>query len=246
MLELRDGIRKSDKQFNYSFEFASNQPTCWLVLCWSTFGAKTSHGRLRIHKIHHGSDSGEAITFPHIVYSAPLREGYIPKLLRLEFPRLCKLITSCLDLRSGRGPKQSCSSRRELFNGVLHATCTHRGRVDSRHFVVGNQIASLTPDFSFCHNLCYKCPNGSYELILGIYTSIAFQWYKEFLNARCFDFCNRFLKVWESTRNSTPKMGVHLGMWVFILTLSHTPFGPCPWQAFALVASPRLKLRHNS
>jgi hypothetical protein len=29
------------------------------------------------HKTHHGPDSGEATTFPHIVFSATLRRGYI-------------------------------------------------------------------------------------------------------------------------------------------------------------------------
>ncbi len=48
-----------------------------------------------------------------------------------------------------------------LSNSVSHATCTDRGRVDSRLFVVGRQITSLIPDLSFCHNLCCRCPNGS-------------------------------------------------------------------------------------
>jgi C-terminal processing protease CtpA/Prc len=41
-------------------------------------------------------------------------------------------------------------------------------------FVVESQIASLTFDLSFCLNLCFKCPNGSCEPILDIYTSITF------------------------------------------------------------------------
>ncbi len=119
VLELRDGTRKSDKKFSYSLEYASNQPTRWLILCWSTFGARTSHGRFWTHKTHHGLDSGEATTFPHIVYSAPLHEGYIqmafcpgtpPKLPWLELPQLCGAIISCSDLRSRQGLKQSCSS----------------------------------------------------------------------------------------------------------------------------------------
>jgi hypothetical protein len=77
MLKLRDGTRKSDKQSIYSLKSASNQPTSWLVHCWNTFGAKTSHGQPQTHKTHHGPDSGEATTFPHIVFSAPLREAHI-------------------------------------------------------------------------------------------------------------------------------------------------------------------------
>ncbi len=73
MLELQDGTRKSDKQFTHSSKPAQNQQTSWLAQGWNTFGAKTSNGRLQTHKIHHGPDSGEATTFPHIVYFAPPR-----------------------------------------------------------------------------------------------------------------------------------------------------------------------------
>jgi hypothetical protein len=96
--------------------------------------------------------------------------------------------------------KQSCSPRRELSNCVSHSTCTHRVRVDSWFLVVGSQNASLTPGLSFCHNLCYRCPNGSCEPIFDIDTLIAFQWYKERFHARCFDPCNWTLKFWESRR----------------------------------------------
>jgi hypothetical protein len=41
--------------------------------------------------------------------------------------------------------------------------------------VVGSQTASLTPNPSFAHNLGCKCPNGSCEAILDIYTSRPFQ-----------------------------------------------------------------------
>jgi hypothetical protein len=53
--------------------------------------------------------------------------------------------------------------------------------------VVGSQIASLTPGPSFAHNLGCRCPNGSCEAILDIYTSRTFQWHKEHSNARRFD-----------------------------------------------------------
>ncbi len=119
----------------------------------------------------------------------------VPKLLMLGLPQLCGAITSCSDLRSKRHLKKSYSSRWELFNGVLHATCTHGSQVNSRLFVVGSQITNLTPDFSFFHNLCYWCPNGSCDPILNIYTSIALQWYKKLFNARCFVLCNCSLKV---------------------------------------------------
>ncbi len=121
--------------------------------------------------------------------------------------------------------------------------------------MVRNQIGNLIPTLSFGHNLCFKCSNESCEPILDIYVSIAFQWYEELFNPMGFDSCNRSLKAQESIESPTPKMTVHLGMWGFIL--SHFPAVPgvqdvspelpsCPavLQAFALVASPRLRLRH--
>jgi len=83
---------------------------------------------------------------------------------------------------------------------VLHSTCTHRDRVDSRLLMVVSQIASSIPGPSFDHNLYCRCPNDSCEAILDIYTSISFQWYKEHFNARCFDPCNHVLNFWESRR----------------------------------------------
>jgi len=112
MLELRGGTRKSDKQFIHSHEFASNQPTSQLVQCWNTLDVKTSRGQLRIHKIHHDLDLGEATTFPHIVYFAPLHEAHIQmvssrdsqrgvlKSPRLELLHLCRAIISCSDLQA--------------------------------------------------------------------------------------------------------------------------------------------------
>jgi hypothetical protein len=174
MLKLRDGIRRSDKQFSYSLESASNQPTRWLVLCWDTFGATTSHMQLWTHKIHHNPNSREATTFPHIGgilhlfaratskwFFVPRLPKRSPKLPRLKLPQLCKAITLCSDLRSGWGLKQSCSFCRKLSNGVSHATCTHESRVNSWHSVVRSRTTSLTPSLSFCHNLCCRCPNES-------------------------------------------------------------------------------------
>jgi len=83
---------------------------------------------------------------------------------------------------------------------VSHFTCTHRNWVDSRLLVVGSQTTSLTIGPSFDHNLSCRCPNGSYEAILDIYTSRTSQRYKERFNARCFNPCNRALIFWESRR----------------------------------------------
>jgi hypothetical protein len=123
--------------------------------------------------------------------------------------------------------------------------------------MVGNQIGNLTPGSSFGHNLCFKYPNGSCKPILDIYVPRALQWYKEIFNPMGFDAFNFSLKIWESIRTPTPKVGGHLGVWRFIP--SHSPtlpgawnvtprlhFWPAPSQALALVESPKVGLIHNN
>ncbi len=104
------------------------------------------------------------------------------------------------DLRSGQGLNQCCSSCQELSNAISHSPRAHREQVDSRLLVVRSQTANLTPGPSFAHNLGCKCPNGSCEDILDIYTSRPFQRHKEHPNARCFNHCNHRLSFWESRR----------------------------------------------
>jgi hypothetical protein len=123
--------------------------------------------------------------------------------IRFRLLRLWAIITLCSDLRLGWRLKQTCSSPLELSNSVSHFTYTHRGRVEHRILMDGSQTNNLTPGPSFCHNLCCICPNGPCKAIFDIYTSIAFQWYKEHPNAKCFDPYNRTLKFWESRK--TPK-----------------------------------------
>jgi hypothetical protein len=86
-----------------------------------------------------------------------------------------------------------------------------------------SQIDNLIPDPSFGHNLRFKSPNGSHEPILDIYIPRAFQWYKELLNPMSFDPYNCPLKIQETMITPTPKVGVHLGVWVsFLHTLLHS------------------------
>ncbi len=139
---------------------------------------------------------------PNGFFSQDSQSG-VPKLFRFGLPGLWTLITPHLKLGSEWGLNQSCSSPWELSNSVLHFTCTHRNRVDSRRLVVGSQIVTLTPSLSFDHNLCWRYPNGSCEAILDIYVSRPFQRYKKRLNARCFNPCNCTLSFLESRR--TPK-----------------------------------------
>jgi len=139
---------------------------------------------------------------PNGSFSRDSQSG-VPKLSQFGLLGLWTLITPRLDLELGRGLKQSCSFCRELSNGVSHFTCTHWNRDYSWLLVVGSQIVNLTPGPSFDHNLCCRCPNGSCEAILDIYTSRPFQQYQERPNARCFGPCNHALSFRESHR--TPK-----------------------------------------
>ncbi len=106
---------------------------------------------------------------------------------------------------------------------------------------------------SFGHNLCFKYPNGSCELIWNIYIPRDFQWHKEFFNLMNFDPFNHPLKIRESIETPTPKVETHLGVWGFIP--SHFPTlleawnvthglhsWPAPLQAY--VVSLKLGLRH--
>jgi len=123
--------------------------------------------------------------------------------------------------------------------------------------MVESQIANLTPDPSFGHNLCFRCPNGSCEPILDICISMAFQWYENLFKPSSFGPCNHSLNIREST-GSPP--GVQLPTWeftwecegFFLHTFLHFrghenvtlgfSLGPNPCKPFALIASPRLGL----
>jgi len=102
----------------------------------------------------------------------------VPKSRPAGLPKLWSPITLRADLGSMCGLKQSCSSRRELSNGMSHVVCSQVFRVDSRLLVVESQnwqiLESSTPGPSFGHNLCFRCPNEQCEPILDIYASRAF------------------------------------------------------------------------
>jgi len=167
------------------------------------------------------------------------------KFTQLGLPRFWGPITLCANLRLRWGLKKSCSPHREFSNDMLHTTCTQENQGGSRLLVVGP---------SFSHNLCLKCPNGSYKPIVDIYVLRDFQWYKELLNPMSFDPYNHSLKIWKSIETPIPRVGAHLGVWRFIF--SHSTTLPKTWnvtpglhtwlaplQVLALVASPRLGLR---
>jgi len=178
----------------------------------------------------------------------------VPKLSKLGLSWLWGAITLRADLSLRWSLKQSYSPCWELSNRMLHIIYMHRNRVDSWLLVVGSQIANLTLGLSFGHNLCFRSPNGQCEPILDINIPRAFQWYKELLKPLSFDPCNCPLKIWESTGTPTPKVELPWGVRVHSLTPSHTPRSMLcdsrlpSWlatlQTLALVASPRLGLRH--
>jgi hypothetical protein len=111
---------------------------------------------------------------PNGYFSRDSRMG-VPKSRQMGLPGLWSPITLRADLGSRCGLKQSCSSRRELFNAMSHSQTGHRKEVDSRLFVVGSQTGSSTSGPSFGHNLCFRCSNEPNELILDIYAPRAFQ-----------------------------------------------------------------------
>jgi hypothetical protein len=138
---------------------------------------------------------------------------------------------------------------------MLHVTWTRQNWVDSGLLMVGSQTTNSTPNLSFGHNLCFRCPNGWCEPILDIYVSLAFQWYKEFFKAMGFDSCNCALKIRESIWDFNSQHGSSLGsVRVHSLTLFALPgtwvvtpksfSWPATLQPLALVASLRWGLRH--
>jgi len=179
------------------------------------------------HKTHHGLDSGDATTIPHIVYSATLSRTYIqvalfPETPKLEsrnptkcpdsgLPGLWEVIAPRPDLGSQRGLNQSCIPRRDLSNDISHSRIGHWELIDSRLLVVGSQTVNLTPGPSFAHNLGYRCRNRECEGIFDIYVSRPFQWNQEHLNARCFAPCCRALNIRESWRTPSPQFFQVLG-----------------------------------
>ncbi len=135
---------------------------------------------------HHGPNSGEATTFPFILFSVALRRGYIqmalfpetpklesrncPETVSVGVPGLWELITPDCIVGSRQGLNQSCNPCRDLSNDVSHSQIGCREEVYSRLLVV-----EFTLNLSFAHNLSCRCPNGQCETIFDIYASRPFQ-----------------------------------------------------------------------
>jgi hypothetical protein len=131
---------------------------------------------------------------PNDILSRDSQMG-VSKFPNLGLSRFWGPITLRADLQLRWGLKQSCNPRWKILNGMLHVTCTQGNQVDFWLLVVGSQTANLTLYPSFGHNLCFRCLNGSWKIILNIYVSISFQWYKELFNLLGFDPFNRSLNI---------------------------------------------------
>jgi hypothetical protein len=170
----------------------------------------------------------------------------IPKFPKLKLSPLWTRITLFAYLRLRWNLKQSCSPHWDLFNNMWHTTWTQGDWGDSWLLVIRSQIDNLIPNPSFNHNLCFKNPNGSCKPILDMCILRTFQWYNEHLNSMGLnDPFNQILKIWESIKTPTPKVGTHLGVWgSFLHTLLHSwehemwfpgfflgmhPYKPLPW-----------------
>jgi hypothetical protein len=167
--------------------------TKWLVLSWSTFGARTATSntdtqdspRPGLGGSHHLPPYSILCTtfrglHPNGSFSRDSRDSRpgVSKSRPAGLPGLWSPITLLANLGSKCGLKQSCSSRRELFNIMSHVVCSQIFWLDSRLLVVGSQNwqtpGSSTPGPSFGHNLCFRCPSQQCEPILDIYASRAF------------------------------------------------------------------------
>jgi hypothetical protein len=153
-----------------------------------------------------GGTHARVSLFPGTPGTPGLESRNYPEIVPGGVPGLWELITPDCGVWLRRGPNQTCSPRRDLFNDESHSRFGGREEVDSRLLVVGRQIASLTPGPSFAHNLGYRCPNGQCETIFYIYASRPFQWHQENLNARCFGPSCRTLNIRESWRTPNPQL----------------------------------------
>jgi hypothetical protein len=94
------GIRlgRGTNLLNYR-SYIQIQPTSWLELILYTFNVRTSHGQPWTHLTHHGPNSGEATTFPYIVFSAALHRTCIQMVLFPGTPKVESQNCPSLDSR---------------------------------------------------------------------------------------------------------------------------------------------------
>ncbi len=144
------------------------------------FGAWISHMQTWTHKTHYGPDLGAITTFPLIVYfvlghGTNTQMSFVPGLPseNLEIPKIETFTTLeahnfvCRPwIEVTFEAKLQVSSR--VFQRYVARHYTQINQADSRLLMIGSQIANLTFDPFFAHNLCFNYPNGSCEIILSI------------------------------------------------------------------------------
>jgi hypothetical protein len=155
------GIRLGRGTSRSSLNLHQNKPlTCLVHIPGHPWMLGQATGTLD-HKTHHGLDSGEATTFPHIVFSTTLRWGYIqmalfpgtsklesrncPETVLVRVPGLWEFITPDCEVWSQRGLNQTCSPHRDLSNDVSHSWFGGQEEVDFWLLVVGSLPAPLLP-----------------------------------------------------------------------------------------------------
>jgi len=161
---------------------------------------------------------------PHygILYATPRSlhpNGSFSQDSRAEVPKsrpagligLWSPITLRADLEWKCSLKQSCSSRREISNGIWHVVSSQVFRVDSWLFMVGSQTDNLTPGPSFGHNLCSNV---------------------QMSNASPFK-TSTFLDLFNDIKNATNHWDLisQIGLWSFESPLGlHLPTWELPWE----------------
>ncbi len=128
---------------------------------------------------------------------------------------------------------------------------THVIQGDSQLLMVKNQINISTPNPSFGHNLCCQYSNGSHKLILNIYNSRTFQWYKLF-NPMNFWPLNYSLNIqvpWDSNiQSESPPRNVWTRSITFFYTsesvnvIPELRFWPSPFHAHYLGCEPKVRV----
>jgi hypothetical protein len=154
----------------------------------------------------------------------------VPKLSQLGLLQLWGPITPCENLRLRWGLRKSCSHCWDLSNGISHATCTQGIWGNSQLLVIGSQIANFTLDPSLGHNLCFKYPNGSCELILDIYVSRASNGTQKSLIQWVLTFEIALWRFGSPLGFELPKKGVHF--WEFTWECGGSLFHTLPhsWE----------------
>jgi hypothetical protein len=176
----------------------------------------------------------------------------IPKSPKLGLLRLWSPITLQAKLQWRCSLKQSCSSYRELSKGMSHALRRQVNWVDSWLFMVRNQIGNLTPNLSFGHNLCFKCPNEQCKPILA---STFQDLSNDIKNATSHWVLTPEIALWSFGSPKWTHHGSSLenlkvdSFTLFALprtcdVIPGSPTWPTTLQPLVLVASPKLGLQH--